>query len=129
LDSLLFRHKLSLWIDDEQFDIHGFPLHHMSQIVGDEELQECGRVIATGEAQGVGAVLALDPRPHLLDGRADMTKCHFFCEGLRRGSPLPQFRANIFFVCTTVNLTTVGAEPILAPDTDEAKTAVRHPCG
>ena len=100
----------------------------MSLIVVDEELGECGSVLATRQAQRVGAVLTLDPCPHLLGRGADMTKCYRFHEGRRHGSPLQQFRAHKLLVSTPVDLTTAGAEPVLAHDADEAESAVHHPC-
>jgi hypothetical protein len=80
LDPLLFRNKPSLRIDDEQFDIHGFPQRRMSHIVPVEELEEFVNVLAARQAQGVGAVLALDSCPHLLGRGAYMTKFHLFRE-------------------------------------------------
>ncbi len=98
----------------------------MSHIVVGEELEECGSV--TQQAQGVDAILALDACLHLLGIVADITKCHRFRKGLRHGSLLQQFHAHKLLVCAPVHLATVGAEPILAHDADEAESAVRHPC-
>ena len=100
----------------------------MLHIVVHEELEEYGGILASRQAQGVGAVLALDPCPHLLGRGAGMTKSLRFCEGRRRGSPLPQFRAHKLLVCSLVQLATAGAEPVLARKADEAESAVRHPC-